>query len=851
DKVFIWQGNFQILLAIIKSVEDRANVERDTRLAGVQSVILIEDNVKFYSSYLPSIYTELMLHLQGVIQEGINASHKMLRMRARPKILLCHSFEEAWMYFEQYHETILGVISDINFPRGGQRDPEAGITFARRVKESHPDIPVLLQSNDLEMKHAALATGAMFLMKNSPRLLAELQRFLRQQLSFGDFVFRLPDGQEVARAHDLRELEERLVTIPDESLLFHAERNHFSNWLKARTEFLLAHKLRPQRVSDYESVADLRLALITSLRDHHDSQHRGAIVDFDPLLYDGSDTFTRIGGGSLGGKGRGLVFIEGLLDATLKGKFKDIQISVPPAVILQTDIFDQFMAWGNLEEMALESADDEHLVSRFIEAPMPTNTVEKLRCMLERIRYPLAVRSSSILEDSLYRPFAGIYETIMVPNNHRDTEVRLEELLTAVKRVYASTFSQRAKAYMRATPYRLEEEKMAVVIQQMVGQAHGSAFYPDFSGVGRSYNFYPLEPMSSDDGIAAVALGLGAMVVEGGYAVRFCPKYPRHVTGATSVEAALTESQREFLAVELPDPEGQVDPHRTIDTVRLGLDVAERDGILGPMASVCSTENNAVYDGLSRVGPRIVTFGPVLKGGVFPLPELVAGILDICHRGMSNPVEIEFSGNMTVPPGKPRQFHVVQLRPMVLSHEREELSTEDFSQEQLICSSARVLGNGIVRDIRDILLVDRDAFDRSRTVEVAREIKLCDLELTGQHRPYLLIGIGRWGSADPWLGVPVQWDEITGAKVIVETGFDDMQVAPSQGTHFFQNLNAFEIGYFTVDSRGAGDFLDWEWLLQRQPHSRRIFTRQLRFESPILVKMSGYSGRGVIVKPSN
>ncbi len=852
NKVFLWQGDFHLILAIIKCIEDLTNVSADTDLAGVQSVILIEDNVKFYSTYLPLIYTELVHHVQEVMEQGVNVSHKILRMRARPKILLCHTFEDAWAFFEQYHETVLGVISDVSFPREGKHDPGAGIEFARRVKQSHTDISVLLQSDDPEYVAAAREIGAQLLLKNSPVLLNDIRHFLRQHLSFGDFVFILPDGTEVARAHDLRELEWRLQTIPDESLLYHAERNHFSNWLKARTEFDLAHRLRPQRVSHYATTAELRHALIASLREYDASQRRGSIVDFDPLTYDTADPLCRLGGGSLGGKGRGLVFTERLLGASgLQEKYRDIAISVPPALFVETDVFDEFLETNNLSEFAVECDDDDLIVRRFIEATMPASAADQLREMLRQAEYPLAVRSSSILEDSLYQPFAGIYETYMVPNNHRDLSVRLQELLTAIKRVYASTFSRRAKSYIQNTPYSLEEEKMAVIVQRLVGQTHENYFYPDFSGVGQSHNFYPIAPVESEDGLAAVVLGLGAMVVEGGSAVRFCPKYPRHGVRFGSVEEALNNSQHEYYALELLDADRHFDPYREYQLTRLGLDIAERHGVLGPFGSVCSAENSAIYDGLSRRGTRIVTFNPILKGGEFPLPELLRDLLELCHTGMGLPVEMEFSGNISTPPGEKRQFHVLQLRPMVLTHERQELQIDITDRSNLIAASTQVLGNGIIPDIADIVLVDPTRFDRARTAEVAREISLLNLELSNDQRPYLLIGIGRWGSADPWLGIPVEWDGIAGAKVIVETGFRDMKVTPSQGTHFFQNLHMNEIGYFTINAGQADGFLDWDWLLAQAPRVEKVFTRALRFDQPLVVKMSGHSGEGVIFRPGH
>ena len=781
DRIFMWQGNLRILLAIIKCIEDRVNLERDTRLAGVQSIILIEDSVKFYSSYLPIIYTEVMRHSQQVIDEGFNISHKMLRMRARPKILLCETYDEAWEYYEKYHETILGIISDVSFPRGGEVDPLAGVEFTRNVKARHPDIPVLLQSNDDHVEAAAQEVGASFLMKDSSRLLHKLQRFIKVSFGFGDFVFYTPEGDEVGRARDLRELEEQLHTVPDESLVFHAMRNHFSNWLKARTEFFLAHELRPQKVSDFPDTETLRAALINAIHGYHAAQHRGRIIDFDPATFDPADPFTCIGGGSLGGKGRGLAFVGALLNTSrIRRRFENVRIMVPESLILKTDLFDQFLEGNDLGEFAMAETDDDEIVRRFLDAPLPDLLVQSLARFLRRVRHPLAVRSSSLLEDSQYQPFAGVYDTHMVPNNHEDLFVRLEELLSAIRRVYASTFSHRTKSYIKSTPYRLEEEKMGVIIQRLVGTTHGDRFYPDISGVARSHNFYPIGPMNADDGIAAVALGLGAMVVEGGMVTRFCPKYPRHLMQYATVDEAALYSQKEFYALEMPSRRAERDPRAGYGLLKLGLADAERDGVLGPLGSTFNADNNVIYDGTSRPGMRLVTFGPLLKQNLYPLAEILRHVLKLGRWGMNCPVELEFSMNLSTPPKEPKEFHLLQIRPMVLHQEQDQLDLNEHSDGTLLCRSRKVLGNGL-EEVRDMVVVDEDHFDRAATIPTAQEVALFNLELTAENRPYLLVGLGRWGSADPWLGIPVKWDDITGARVIVESEFKDMKIEPSQG----------------------------------------------------------------------
>jgi len=851
ERIFIWQGDFRLVLAIIKYIEDRMNVAHDTRTIGVHSIIVIEDNIRFYSSFLPILYSELMKHSQSLISEGLNLPHKILRMRTRPKILLCGSFEEARHFFATYRAQILGVISDIEFPHGNKIDPQAGAKFAQLVMGTDPDIPVLLQTSS--QKHAALAEslGVSFLLKTSPTLLKELRQFVLEKLGFGSFVFRLPDGTEVDRADDLQSLEKKLHTVPEESIKYHGERNHFSKWLKARTEFLLAEKLKPRKVSDYATLEDLRLDLTASLREFRAEQNREVVEDFDRKTFDEVHTFARIGSGSLGGKARGLAFVRTMINEYhIRDHFKDILISVPPLVVLGTDIFDQFLDENNLRDFAIHAGDDREIRERFLAANFPEEIREDLRSFLNLIDYPLAVRSSSLFEDSQYQPFTGVYETLLIPNHHPRPDIRLEELLFAIKRVFASTFSQHAKNYMQATPYRLEEEKMAVIVQKLVGQMHENRFYPDFSGVAKSHNFYPLPPMGPKDGIVAAALGLGETVVEGETVLYFCPKYPRNIIQLSTTPDFLQTTQRGFYALTIDDRMSVVDSDRAdMKLKKFGLEVAERDGTLALVGSTYSPENNAVYDGLSRPGIRLVSFAPILKHGLFPLPEILKLVLDMGSWGMSAPVEIEFAVTMSTPPGTPKEFSFLQIRPLVLKREAEELDTKNIAPQNLICRSARVFGNGKIDDIRDIIVVDIHRFKRSESRITAQEVEAFNRKLTARGTPYLLIGLGRWGSADPWLGIPVAWDQISGARTIVETGFKHFEVTPSQGSHFFHNLTSFMIGYFTVNPHLDQGFVDWDWLTAQEAVEEKAHTRHLQFKDPVIVKMSGRKNEGIILKP--
>ena len=851
DKIFIWTGNFRIIIAIIKYLEDRMNVDHDSRIVGVQSIILIEDNVRFYSSFLPILYTEILKQSQRLISEGINLSHKFLRMRARPKILLCSTYEEAWESFTNYEEYILGIISDINFMRNGKQDPHAGIEFASNVTKRRGDISILLQSNNAEMKKEAEDLGVAFALKDSPTLLQEVRRFTVENFGFGDFIFRSESGVEVGRAVDLRSLEEQLAVVPEESIKYHAERNHFSNWLKARTEFWLAHELRPRKVTDFDSIEGLRQNLISSLRDYRKLRQRGIITDFKKESFDPQSGFARIGGGSLGGKARGLSFVSTLINNyQIQDQFEDVRIYIPPAVVLGTDVFDSFIDTNNLRDYALNATDDVEITKRFLDSKkFPEDILGDLAAYLDLIKEPLAVRSSSLLEDSQYHPFAGVYETYFLPNQHENPLIRLSEVLDAIKRVYASTFYQGTKTYIKMTSYRLEEEKMAVIIQKMVGADHNDRFYPDFSGVAKSYNFYPIPPQKSSDGTVAVALGLGKTVVDGGNTVKFSPAYPNHLPQFFSVKETLRNNQRKFYALDLSSNSLESYETHDVQIKQYSLDEAEKDGSLYYVGSTYSHENHAISDGLSRSGPRIVSFAPVLKHKIFPLPQIIELLLEMGSWGMGTPIEIEFAVRMSVKPKQPKEFGLLQMRPLVLKREIEELKIEVTDKKQLLCESPWVLGHGILEDIKDIVFVDVHTFDRSKSKEVAQELSTLNLKLLAEQIPYLLIGVGRWGTLDPWLGIPVNWDQISGARAIVESSFKDFMVTPSQGSHFFQNLTSFMIGYFTVNAFKNEGFVDWDWLLEQPVIIEKKYTKHVRLKDPLIIKMNGQQNKGIILKP--
>lgn len=868
DRVFLWQGDVRILLAMVKYLEDQLNAPNDCGDRGVPLIIVIEDNVRFYSSFLPTIYTEILAHTRRLLSQDLNLSQKMMRMRARTKLLLCSTYEQAWSRFERYGKQVLGVISDFEFPHDGKLDPLAGLKLCTRLRESNPDLALVMQSSHESNRQLAEGIEASFLLKGSPVLLQQLRQVLMLQFGFGDFVFRLPDqphwsdaGEQGSTNHsasDLRSLVRKLRSIPAESIAYHSERNHFSNWLKARTEFALAQGFESLRAEDFDSVEDLRKRMLELVDRSRLERHRTIISNFDRDRFEPSAGITRMGAGSLGGKARGVAFANRLLrDAGLDQKYDGMDIGVPPALVLSTDIYDAFLEHPGLREFGMGDHSDPEVLNHFVAAPFPREAVGLLRSYLQKVRYPLAVRSSGLLEDSLSQPFAGVYSTHMLPNNDPDLERRWTQLAAAIKQVYASVFLERARSYVSMTPYRLEEEKMAVLIQAIVGNAYQERFYPDFSGVARSINCYPEPGQSAQDGVVALALGLGRTVEQGNPCLRFSPKSPRRQLRFSSVDDVLKNSQRSFFALDLSrgaapmpmaaSPSGP--GGGLIGLVRHPLEVAEADGRLSYLGSTYSAADDRIVEGTSRKGVRLVSFAQVLGHAGFPLAELIGDLLDACSEGMGGEVEIEFAGNLPSI-NRPRgEFSFLQLRPLAISREREDVEIEQLDSQQLVCRCDKVLGNGKLDNLYDAVVVDAKTFDRLQSQVVAAHVGRFDAVLGKERRPYLLIGVGRWGSSDPSLGIPVGWHQIAGARVIVEAGFQDIRVVPSQGTHFFQNLTSGHVGYFTVNPDQGEGTLDWDWLRKQPALEETPFVRRLRFDRPLHVVMNGRTGEGVILKP--
>lgn len=850
DRIFAWRGDSRILLAIVKLIEDQVNVRPDTETGSVRCLLLIENSTRFYSTYLPLIYTEVLRQTQNLMADGLDVADKLLRMRARPKILLAEDYEEAEFLYSVYKDYMLGVITDARFNRNNVPDSRAGLEFIRMVKQDRPYLPVLLQSSNIDLVEEARELGADFLHKDSPTLLNDLRGFMKARLGFGEFRFELPNGEEVGRANDMVSMTRLLKEVPGESLVHHARNNQFSNWFMARTEFELALRIRPVKASDFEDAEELRSYLLDKLGDYRDTQQRGRVVDFSRKHFDSAVSFARIGDGSLGGKGRGLAFVNVLLNREdIRSLFPDTKLFVPPSVVLATGVFDTFMDKNDLLLETLRESSDEEISGIFISARLPDNVVDDLRAFLDEVRYPLAVRSSSLLENSQHQPFAGVYQSHMIPNNHADDALRLEQLCHAIKLVYASTYFNSAKTYFRATPNRIEEEKMAVIIQQLVGRQHGDRLYPGIAGVAQSYNFYPIHGMRPEDGMATVVLGLGRGVTDGEPSLWFSPLHPHVLPQFGTTDDYLQHTQRQFWAADLGNPKTFAYLTGDAGLLRLDLDVAEQDGTLGPVGSVYMPDNDAVYDGISRAGVRLVTMAGVLKNKLFPLAEIIHEVLAMGSRGMASPVEIEFAANPVADENGRNDFAILQIRHLVMGREEVDVEGKLEDGARLFIYSEKVLGNGISSEISDIVFVRPDTFDRGSTPDVARQVGRINRRLQDEGRPYLLMGPGRWGTRDRWLGVPVAWADISGARVIVETDMADLKVEPSQGNHFFHNLTSFEVGYFTAHDGDANAVVNWEWLLSQPWEEETTFLRHVALDRPLSVYLDGRQGKGAVMIP--
>ena len=848
DYVFSWLGNSELLLAIIKLVEDKMNAPDDTAV-GVQIILLVEDSIRFYSSALPHLYKFVLEQSQMFAKEALNDHQRTLRMRGRPKIKLARTYEEAIRIFNQYRDNMLGIISDMSFMHDGVKDPYAGYKFGQYVRKTGLIIPFVLESSEASNKVYAKELGASFIDKNSKSYPQDLRKKIMQRFGFGDFVILNPQTkEEIMRIKDLKDLQKKVFQIPDDSLVYHLSRNHFSRFFYSRAMFPPAEVLKRVDVSDYKDMDEARKLIFDLIVQYRRMKNSGVVAVYQKDRFDEYSNFARIGDGSLGGKGRGLAFIGAMVKRYPKLEYDNFGVTIPKTVVICTDIFDEFMETNGLYPIALGETDDETILKYFLRASLPARLIEDLMAFFDIVKSPIAVRSSSLLEDSHYQPFAGIYSTYMVPKLE-DKYDMLRTLSDAIKAVYASVFYRDSKAYMTATSNLIDQEKMAIVLQEVVGNRYNDHFYPTISGVARSLNFYPIGNEKAEDGIANIALGLGKYIVDGGQTLRFSPRHPRNILQMSTMDFALRETQTRFYALDLKNLAEQFSVDDSFNLLRLNLKDADGDGSLKYIVSTYDPYDQIIRDGYYPGGRKILSFVNILQHDVFPLANTLDEILHIGQEEMGRPIEIEFAVNIN--PENPEQavFYLLQVRPIVDNKEVMEEDLTQIEQKDTILSSTSVLGHGIVNDVQDVIYVKTGAFSSSNNQLIAYDIEKMNRQFTADEKNYVLIGPGRWGSSDYWLGIPVKWPHISNARVIVECGLENYRVDPSQGTHFFQNLTSFGVGYFTINPFKGDGWFDEEYLNSLPAVEETEYLRHVRFEKPVTIKMDGKRSLGVVMKP--
>jgi CheY-like chemotaxis protein len=851
DYVFCWLGDASLILAIIKLIEDKMNADFDIENIGVQAIILVENSIRYISSYLPNIYRIVLLQSIDFQREALNEHQRMLKMRGRPKILLANNYNDALDLYNKYKYNVLGVISDISYKKDNVSDENAGIELCKAVMADDDKVPFLIQSSSQVHKKIAEELGAGFINKYSKSLSLELRNFIIQNLAFGPFVFKNPDTMEpIAIATDLQSLQQKLLTIPDKTLEYHATRNHFSKWLNARALFPVAQMFKYIRKEDFETMDEMRRFLYVAISSFRLGKGRGVIAKFDKSSYDEYQVFSRIGDASIGGKARGLAFINRIIKThKLFNQFPDVLITIPRTVVLSTDIFDEFMDHNNLYTVALSDLPDDEILNRFLYAELPGRVYQDFYAFLTVSRnHPIAVRSSSKLEDSHYQPFAGIYSTYMIPR-HPDNKLMVKMLSDAIKEVYASVYYRGSKAYMTATANVIDEEKMGIILQEVCGNRHGDIFYPTLSGVAQSINYYPIGSEKAEDGIANIAFGLGKLIVEGGLSLRFSPRHYKKILQLSSIDTALRDTQKEFRALDLKIDSFVPSTDDGINILKLGINDINNEGAMKYVASTFDYNNNILRDGINYPGKRIITFANVLQHKLFPLADILNTLLDLGQYEMNNPIEIEFAANLETPSGAPKIFNFLQIRPIVHTDETSIISLADIKPEETIIYSESALGNGMFKGIRDIVYVKPESFNPAKNKDIAVDIERINIEFVKQGTGYVLIGPGRWGSTDPWLGIPVRWPQISAARIIIESGLKNYRIDPSQGTHFFQNLTSFRIGYFTVNPYIREGSYDVEFLDSLDALFEDEHLRHIRFEKPLEIMVDGKRHKGVIMKP--
>ncbi len=852
DYIFCWHGNNDLIIAIIKLVEDKMNAEEDILQGGVQAILLVEDSIRFYSTYLPELYRLLLMQNTEFLKDALNEQQQILRKRARPKILLATNYDQATELYDRYKNNLLGVISDVGFvmhadDKPADERPDAGMALCRRIRQDNPLMPVLLQSSQVEFRAQARELGAGFIAKNSKTLLSELHDYISTEFAFGDFVFRDPQtGTVIGRAKDLAQMQQMIATVPDDAFEYHTSQNHLSKWLYSRGLFPLAASLRRYNKGHFASVEEHRRVLVGLIRDYRTLLGQGVVARFDPETYSDAVAFARIGEGSLGGKARGLAFMNSMLIKYRQyDKHDGVRIMIPRSVVIATDWFDEFIRQNGLQYVISQECTDEEILSEFVTATIPARLQEELKAYIRTVRAPLAVRSSSKLEDSHYQPFAGIYSTYMIPYTENEDQM-LRLLLRAVKSVYASVYFAASRAYIQSSQNLISEEKMAVIVQEVCGTEQNGLFFPTFSGVARSINCYPIGDEKPEDGICNVAMGLGKLVVDGGRTLRFSPRYPQKVLQTSTPELALRDTQTEVLALSLRPEEFRTSIDDAVNLRRLTVSEAGEYRNACHATSVWDRENERISDSPYDRGRKLITFNNILKYNTFPLAEIVRDILAMGAEEMRCPVEVEFAVNMDVDAGRERIFNLLQIRPIIDSQDNRPVDWSETETRDALIYGESALGIGQMADIADIVYVKTEKFSSLATEKIADELLALNARLRDEKRPYILVGPGRWGSSDPYLGVPVKWSHISEAKVIVECGIENFDVEPSQGTHFFQNVTSLGVGYLTINPfRGDGIFRQ-DRLDAREALYEGEYLRLVRFDRPLWVCIDGRSDRGMV-----
>lgn len=851
DYVFSWLGNVDLLLAIIKLIEDKKNAENDIIGVGVQLILLVEDSVRFYSSILPTLYKFLLRQSLIFSTEALNEHEQMLRMRGRPKVMLARNYEEAKELYDHFSKNMLGVITDVSFMKDGAKNSQAGVEFAKYLRENDPYLPIIVQSSEVQNRKTVEEMKCTFLDKNSKKLPVDLGAAIMSDFGFGDFIIKNPaTGEEILRIRDLKELQNHIFDIPAESLLYHASYNDISRWLYSRAMFPIAEIIKAHRFRDINEAPAVRQLFFDLIVKYRKMKNRGVVAIFHRNRFDYYSNFARIGQGSLGGKGRGLAFIDNIIKHNpVCDDFEGVSISIPRSVVLCTDIFDEFMEHNALYPIALSDAPDEEILHRFLEAHLPERLVEDFYALFEVVDKPLAVRSSSLLEDSHYQPFAGIYSTYMIPQL-TDKHAMLEMLGNAIKSVYASVFFRDSKAYMTATRNVIDQEKMAVIIQEVIGKDWNGFYFPSFSGVGRSLNYYPINHEQPEDGVVEVAVGLGKYIVDGGLALRFSPRHPESVLQTSTIDLALRDTQTRLYALDTQniDEKFSVDDGFNIKKVRV-QNFADT-GALKFTVSTYDVNDMTLREGEYGIGRRVVTFNNMLKYDAFPLAKVLEFMLSKGESAMGRPVEIEFAGMVDAKGEMKGQIYWLQIRPIVDRREMLDENIMECTDDKLLLKTFTALGHGMMDNLYSVVYIRPENFSSLNNSEIAREIEKINSNFTAQERNYILVGPGRWGSSDTALGIPVKWAHISSAKLIVESALPGYRIEPSQGTHFFQNLTSFGVGYFTVDpSSGDGTVFDVAFLDSMPAEYESEMVRIVTFNKPLMVGINGKKGLGVVLKP--